>query len=126
MPKLKFPFGLRMAKKGFFLAKHKKKPVGCAYVVGSKVIIGSNDIKTAPIAKELGHRWERIHAEVNVLKFLPEEDLGGTLFVYRQKKDGSLGLARPCDSCMVLIRRLGIRKIVYTTNGGFAVERLYV
>ena len=35
------------------------------------------------------------------------------LFVYRELKDGSIAMARPCPSCMALIKDLGIKKIYY-------------
>lgn len=52
--------------------------------------------------------------------FLPN----ATLVTYRNKKDGSLGMSRPCDRCMQLIKKLGIKKLLYTTDNGFAEEKL--
>ena len=46
------------------------------------------------------------------------------VFVYRELCDGTLALARPCPSCLQLIRDLGITKIFYTTKDGFAEEHL--
>ena len=34
------------------------------------------------------------------------------LFVYRELKDGSIAMARPCPSCMALIKDLGIKKYI--------------
>lgn len=34
------------------------------------------------------------------------------------------GLARPCPACMAMIKNLGIKKIYYTTDDGFAFEQL--
>ena len=34
------------------------------------------------------------------------------------------GIARPCPSCMAAIRDIGIRDVYYTTDDGFAYERL--
>lgn len=122
MDENKLPFGLLQARKGFLNSRFKRKPVGCAYIQGSKIIIGSNDIKTSPLSAMLGSRKNRIHAEVFVLKQIKEGD--GVLYIYRERKNGSLGLARPCQSCLKLIRQKGIKRIVYSTYGGFAKEKL--
>lgn len=37
-------------------------------------------------------------------------------------KDGMSGMARPCPRCMRLIKSLGIKRINYSTQGGFAEE----
>ena len=34
------------------------------------------------------------------------------------------GLSRPCPSCMAAIKDLGIRYVYYTTNYGYAYEKL--
>ena len=46
------------------------------------------------------------------------------IFVYREMLDGSIGMARPCESCMAYIKDMGIKNIYYTTNDGFAHEVL--
>ena len=45
-----------------------------------------------------------------------------TLYVARKLNSGGCGFARPCPACMEAIKEYGIRKIVYTTNDGYAVE----
>lgn len=120
---MKLPFGLRMAKAALKQTKFPRKPVGCALIKGPKILLGANSLKTSPLAVELGSRKGRIHAEVSVLKNL-DNNHGGKLYVYREKKDGSLGLARPCDSCMKIIQSKGIKTIFYSTPNGFAKEKL--
>lgn len=68
-----------------------------------------------------------VHAEVDTLLPLIKQKYnfgGSTLYVYRQHKDGSLALAKPCPRCMALIKEQGIRKIKYTTEDGYAIEIL--
>ena len=43
------------------------------------------------------------------------------LYVYRENTFG-LAMSRPCGARMKAIDDLGIKKIHYTTNGGFADE----
>ena len=38
---------------------------------------------------------------------------GATLFVARVRKNGSLGISRPCDRCVSAMNEAGINKVVY-------------
>jgi tRNA(Arg) A34 adenosine deaminase TadA len=98
---------------------HKKKQVGAAYVDGSRIIIASNSLKTAPIAKRYGSRYFRLHAEMNCLQGISDCS-SGTLYVYREHKDGTFAMSRPCDICIPLLKQLGCRRVYYTTEGGAA------
>lgn len=58
-----------------------------------------------------------------LIPLINKEDLSrASIYVYRQLKDGSLGMCRPCKACMALIKNLGIRKVYYTTYDGYAEE----
>ena len=46
------------------------------------------------------------------------------LYIYRKCHDRPFGIARPCPSCMAAIKDFGIRDIYYTTNDGYAYEKL--
>lgn len=46
---------------------------------------------------------------------------GAILYVTRIKKDGSLGLARPCNSCQKLIELAEISQVIYSTENGYEV-----
>ena len=46
------------------------------------------------------------------------------VYTYRELKDGSLSLSRPCESCLAFMKQLGIKRICYTTPDGYAEERL--
>ena len=39
-------------------------------------------------------------------------------------KKGGLGMARWCPACMAALKSLGIKKICYTTDDGYAEEKL--
>ena len=69
----------------------------------------------------------KLHAEINCISQLKHLDINFSkvkLYIYRIRKDRPYGIARPCPSCMAAIKDLGIRSIYYTTNDGFAYERL--
>ena len=96
---------------------------------------GYNSNKTNPTQQRYNyyrnidvHFPAKVHAEVSALNSLigkKEIDFARLkVFVYRELCDGTLALARPCPSCLQLIRDLGITKIFYTTKDGFAEEHL--
>lgn len=115
--------------------RHK---LGCVIVYRGRVIsFGHNsNSKTSPLQKEYNHfRFDsdtphKLHAEVSALsKLLNCKNLSldfskVSVVVYREKQDGSTGMARPCESCMRLIKDLGIRNIYYTTDDGYCHEEL--
>lgn len=69
----------------------------------------------------------KAHSEVSVLsriRYLDIDFSRVTLFIAREYKSGAPALARPCPSCMALIKEFGIRTICYTTDSGYAIEHL--
>lgn len=118
------------------LAKESDFPrvkIAAGLYIGNELISqGVNSIKTHPVQKKLNLQHMgletagRMHAETCCLLPHLEKDLSkATLYVARPLlKHGYMGLCRPCKSCMALIRSAGIRKVVYTTESGIAVESL--
>jgi len=119
---MKLPFGLNLAQRAFQKNPHRKK-VTAAYIEGGTILIGSNSKKTDPMANLFGHRFNHTHAELSVLKNVTDGSKG-KLYVYREKVDGSYGKARPCEFCMKLLQSKNIRTVIYTTDMGYARERI--
>lgn len=46
------------------------------------------------------------------------------IYLYREYKDGKLAPSRPCQSCMAMLKDFGIKKIYYTTEDGYAEEKI--
>lgn len=66
-----------------------------------------------------GHNNKIVHAEVHALKKLwPSERIGTTVISIRMTRGGNLGLAKPCDSCELYMRRAGVKKVIYSTREG--------
>lgn len=92
--------------------------VGAVIVKGGRVL--STGINSLRYTKDNGRSWPSLHAEEQaILKLLKQPNggkhlVGSTIYVSRVKKDGSVGLAKPCQKCQELIDAVGIRKIVYT------------
>ena len=97
--------------------------------------VGYNTNKTHPIQKKYNMYRDMekdkvepasgLHAEMMCLLGLKDMDIDYSkvkLYVYREDNDGNLANCRPCPACMELIDRLGIKKIYYTTENGYATE----
>ena len=108
--------------------------IGCVVTEGSHRIVSSgfNSTRTHPIQKQLNKERfsiettnHSLHAEVSALLPLMKKDTDFSrieIYTHRNFKDGRLALAKPCRSCMKLIKDLGVKKIWFTTNDGYACE----
>lgn len=116
--------------------KTTSKHIGCIVVCDNRVISsGYNSNKTSPLQKKYNKlRFDfdstphTLHAETAALKpLLGRYDIdfkSVKLYIYRETADGSKGLAKPCESCMALIKNLGIREINYTSDDGYCFEEI--
>ena len=112
--------------------------IGCVAVYkGSVLARGFNSDKTHTIQsrynvmryKDIGNRYlpSKIHGELAVLQKIKYLDIDFSrvhIYVYRELKDGTMAMARPCPACMTAIKEMGIKHIHYTTDCGIAVERI--
>jgi deoxycytidylate deaminase len=102
-------------------------------VIGKQVFFGVNHNKTHPNLMMVGRDNEKvfssIHAEMDALlkakRMLGEEQFKKNakkmkLYVLRVKKNGSIGLAKPCKHCQKHLFEAGLlpKNIYYTTNNG--------
>ena len=125
----------RAAKSVSELSDYPKHKIG-AVVVSKHRIISSgfnSNIKTHPLQKKYNqYRFaedsaHKCHAELSALLPLIKDDVDladASIFTYRKHKNGDLACSRPCKSCMELIKDVGIKKIFYTTEDGYAREDL--
>jgi len=98
--------------------------LGCVIVKKNSIVsFGWNNMtKTHPRCKTYGNY---IHAELHaILNTNPEELKGSTAYVYRERKDGTKGMSRPCPVCSEALKFVGIKKVCYTTDTGFIQEVL--
>lgn len=127
----------KMAKNVSELSDFKKFHLGAIMVYKNKVIAAEyNTTKTNPLQKEYnklrGFEEEHtndgaIHSEMACLirtRNMNIEWHKVSIFIYRQHKDDTLAYCRPCPACMKAIKDRGIKKIYYTTENGFAYERI--
>ena len=129
------------AKKESFLSDYDGQHLGAVAVYGDKIILAkahnSNKTNTTQYfynryrieqKSNIMSKPPRSHAEVNLLRkirFLDIDFSRVSVYIYRELKNGELGMARCCPACMAALKSLGIKKICYTTDDGYACEHLY-
>lgn len=103
---------------------------------------GHNSHKTDPIQKKY-NRYRNfavnnectvhsIHCEMAAIKSISYPVMMSTdwtkvtVYTYRICPGHStlIGRSRPCEACMQALKELGVRRLVYTTNDGFAEETI--
>lgn len=123
----------------------KQFNLGCVIAYkGHIVSTGANSTKTHPTQKKYNKKYRNFkksekpikdstHAEIMALSSIPypiEQNINWRdvkVYVYRICRGKRLGqgLARPCPACMAALRDKGIHQIYYSTDDGFAVEKLF-
>ena len=69
----------------------------------------------------------KIHSEVMALQKVKYLDIDFSkvhVYVYRELRNGQIAMARPCQACLAAIKQMGIKYIHYSTDSGFAAERI--
>jgi deoxycytidylate deaminase len=93
--------------------------VGCIIVKKNRIVgLGYNDRrKTHPRAKTMS---QTIHAELHAVIGVPAEDLKGAhVYVFREYVNGDLAMTKPCAACHAVLEAAGVKKVFYTTYGGY-------
>lgn len=115
----------RLAK---LISKHStyNPQIGAVIYKGNKAIsVGFNKKKSHPVfANE--DRFYSLHAEMGAIINAKQDLTGCSIYVYREYKDGSPALAKPCHLCMPSIIEAGITKIYYSDSNaqGYSVINL--
>jgi len=109
------------------LKSRSKFRLGSVLARRTRVIsVGWNDMyKSHPIMdryKERGISYTLgLHSEIHACIGVPTSDLiGAEIYVYRIKRNGSPGLARPCRICTSFLRNMGISMAYFSTDEGYS------
>jgi deoxycytidylate deaminase len=109
-----------LAKKVSKLSNHKHHKIGSVIVRGGKVIsVGTNKIKTHPRSP---HPHFSLHSEMAAILLAKQDLKDCDLYVFRELKDGTLAISRPCEYCWQLINASGIKEVHYTVDKGHETE----
>ena len=112
--------------------------IGCVIVYKGAILAkGWNSDKTHTAQaqfnvwryKDSGNNYlpPKCHAECMALQKIKYLDIDFSrvhIYIYRELRDGKLAMARPCSACFAAIKSYGIKHIHYTTNEGFAYEKI--
>lgn len=128
------------AKRVAAASTYRTHHVGAVLVYRGKIIASAcNSNKTSPIQKKYNRMYrtfnlgdkpimDSMHAEIACILSVKQEIdwRKAKLYIYRicNGKKRGYGLARPCKACMSFIKDRGIRRIFYTTDDGYAQERI--
>lgn len=83
------------------------------------ISIGINSGKTHPLQKKFSknNRCIHLHAEIDAIRNalrMGHNIEGTTMLIARTKKNGQIGLAKPCQACQRAIIHFGIRDVIWT------------
>lgn len=102
---------------------------GAVLVKGSAVINAScnkngfNSFGARFRKKEYG--TATLHAELGaILNVERSKTEGATIYVVRINRRGEERLSKPCHMCRSAMEHCGIKRVVYSTNGGYEVMKL--
>lgn len=122
---MKFPSRFRAALAAAMQSEDYQYKLGAAIFAKKRLIsVGANNAKTHPLSRFYG-RPVTVHAEMQAIiraKNVVESLEGMVLIVARIKRNGEIGMARPCSGCQAIIRQNGIKEVWYTTENGWAKE----
>ncbi len=104
-----------------------KQRVGAILKIDNRIFYAYNDAKkTHP---ESTSRDNHLHAEFSVIKKAINSNKGradklkfSSLYIYRIRRDGSSGLAKPCKECRDLIDKYKIRSVYYSDYNNIFCE----
>lgn len=128
----------KIAKEARNASDWKGPHLGSVISYKNKILsIGWNTSKETPLQKKF-NKYRTFdesvyknseHAEMRAIRTLlhdydiKEIDFSRvSIFIYRDKKTGCLGLAKPCPACEMAIRSLGIKNIFYTGEDSIVHE----
>lgn len=119
---------LFLARNVSFHSNHRVR-VGAVIVKNGKPIsVGFNKLKTHTIYTKVNHKRAKyiqsLHAEMSALLSARTDVSGATIYVYRERRDGSRGNAKPCPVCQLLLAEAGVKKIYFSTDDGMDVLKL--
>jgi deoxycytidylate deaminase len=122
---VQLPSLFRLAKEISGLSTYKIRVGALLYSKGRPISVGYNQSKTHPRFSTPLKRT--LHAEMHAIVSSGRDRLdGATIMVYREKKNGDIAMARPCENCLAVLRSMGVRTMVFSIDSYpfFQVEKI--
>ena len=124
---MKLPSWFRQAKSASKLSDHTHYQMGACIVYKGRVIsVGTNQRFKSHSLTRMYNEHQTIHSEVaSIIRLKNKKILKDCkMVVYRENALGGLAMARPCPTCLKILKFFNISRIAYTTDGGYAEEIL--
>lgn len=99
---------------------HSALVVAVATIQGAPVFITTNRRGGGRVSKWTLHAEERLYKKVRY--YLRNNEV--SVVVVRFRKDGTIGMAKPCFQCDILLRKSGVAHVFYTDTYG-KTEKLF-
>lgn len=101
---------------------HHTHKVGCVIAKGDRVLgSGFNLLKTHPKSP---HAHKSIHAEFMAALNASYDIKGATAYIFREHRDGTWAISRPCKYCWKFLLDCGVKKVVYSFEGNYKQEEM--
>ena len=118
-----------LAQKASELSDHHSHKIGAVIFSGKAVLAERCNwlFKTHPEYSVKETFLKPLHAEAAAIMSCRHQDRlkGSTIFVYRSTADGQMANAKPCEDCAKMIKKYGIRRVIYTNSDkGITIERV--
>ena len=114
-------YAVALAAPGVGGKKHNNFRLGAIIVDKQKRVVSArfNSLKTHPKLIKY-FQWPYCHAEAHAIVSLGLDNcINKSLYVVRIYRNNHLALAKPCNSCLALIKAVGIVKVFYSTHDGY-------
>lgn len=127
------------AKKESYLSDYDGAHLGAVAVYKNKFILARahNTDKTNPTQyfynryrikgkSDIMLKPPRSHAETQLfrkIRYLDIDFKDVVVYIYRELKDGTRAISKPCEGCEKLLRDLGVKIVCYTGNDSYVEER---
>lgn len=83
---------------------------------GKVIAVGRNHYKGEWVYTDEGPIKKTVHSEIHALTQVNIRRLDGATMINYAKTNVAAILARPCDSCYAVLRKLGFKKVFYTVR----------
>ena len=121
---------LDLAQKIAKTSDHKRSRHGAVLVRGGSIInIAKNSNKYTKFGQRFmpyKQKWHATHhAEIGCILGLDKSTTrGSTIYVARVGKRGDIRNSKPCLICQAVLKHVGVRKVIYTTEEGWGRMKL--
>lgn len=103
------------------VADRKKKHVSVIVCKNTIVSVGTNKMKTHPLAQNYQYRFDEVHSELDAWIRVTNKSKQFKLFNFRFGHNNEWRMARPCKLCMPWCKQI-FKEIYYTTCHGLVRE----